>query len=102
MGIRNPASALVVTFSVLTGCFGYNQSARRWSYVGDSVLVLAGAAAIAIELTTKAEPCMATATMPCPYEAPVGGAMVAGVVLVAAGVFGMLFNATRPDVKTTR
>jgi hypothetical protein len=30
------------------------------------------------------------------------GALVAGVVLAAAGVFGLLFNATRDNVKTSR
>ncbi len=102
MGSRNKVIAVVATVALLTGCFGYNRSAKRWSYAGDTVLLLAGGAAIAIDVTTKPAACMDTATLRCPYEAPVGGAMVAGVILAAAGLFGMIFNATRPIVKTSR
>jgi hypothetical protein len=102
MGIRNRAIAVLATVTLLSGCFGYNRSAKRWSYVGDTVLLLAGGAAIAVDVTNKPQACMDTTTMPCPYESPVGGAMVAGVVLAAAGLFGMIFNATRPIVKTSR
>lgn len=84
-----------------TGCFGYNQSAKRWSYVGDSVLILGGGGAIAADVLTKtdAPPCMGRA---CPYESPVTGAMVAGTMLVTAGLVGIVINATRPNVKTSR
>src|SRR5438093_5964747 len=36
--------ALVACFAL--GCFGYNSSAKRWAYVGDTILVIGGAAAI--------------------------------------------------------
>jgi len=99
MGFSRSAVALIASITLLAGCFGYNQSAKRWSYVGDTVLVLGGGAAIALDVTSKDEPCTGDN---CPYKSPIHGAMVAGVVLAAAGLFGMLFNATRPNVKTTR
>jgi hypothetical protein len=36
------------------------------------------------------------------YSPPVSGAIVAGVFLIGAGLFGIIFNATRPNVKTSR
>lgn len=89
---------MLATVALATGCFGYNKSAKRWSYVGDTILVVGGGAVIALDLTSSSEPCM----MPCPYEAPLTGPLVAGAVLAAAGIFGMIFNATRPNVKTSR
>jgi hypothetical protein len=102
MGTSTRAIALLATVALVSGCFGYNKSAKRWSYVGDTVLILGGGGVIALDLTTRAEPCMSGPGMPCPYEAPVTGTLVAGAVLVAAGVFGMIFNATRPNVKSSR
>ena len=52
-----------------------------------------------VDVTSKDAPCMGDN---CPYKSPIHGAMVAGVVLVTAGLFGILFNATRSNVKTTR
>lgn len=96
MGKR--AIALLLVFA--TGCFGYNTSAKRWSYVGDTILILGGGVAIAAEETTKPAPCSGPG---CPtYQSSVGGALVVGAVLVAAGVFGIFFNATRDNVKTSR
>jgi len=40
--------------------------------------------------------------MRCPYSPPFSGAIVAGAVLVASGLFGYIFNATRDNVKTSR
>jgi len=84
-----------------TGCFGYNRSAKRWAYVGDTVLILGGGGAISADFLTGTEPppCMGRA---CPYESPVSGAIVAGTVLVTAGIIGIVINATRPNVKTSR
>lgn len=101
---------MLVAAALMSGCFGYNKSAKRWAYAGDTVLILGGGAAIAADFLIKGETCgtgpgfdvMPTGGTPCPYEAPVSGALVAGAVLVAAGLFGMIFNATRPNVKTTR
>jgi len=85
--------------ALLAGCFAYNKPAKRWAYVGDAALILGGGGAIALDVTSKEEPCMGDN---CPYKSPIHGAMVAGVVLVTAGLVGILFNVTRGNVKTTR
>jgi hypothetical protein len=106
MGTKRRSRAALAAISLgaisLTGCFGYNKSAKRWAYVGDSVLILGGGGAAAADVLTKDEPppCM-TGTM-CPYESPVSGAIVAGAMLVTAGLVGIIVNATRPNVKTSR
>lgn len=99
---RHGAIALIAAFTLvffLGGCFGYNRSAKRWAYVGDTVLILGGGAAIALDVTSKDAPCTGDN---CFYKSPIHGTLVAGVVLAAAGVFGILFNATRDNVKTSR
>jgi len=93
------AIALIASITLLAGCFGYNRSAKRWSYVGDTVLLLGGGAAIAVDVTSKDTPCTGDS---CPYRSPIHGTLVGGVVLAAAGLFGLLFNATRDNVKTSR
>jgi hypothetical protein len=96
-------AALVATALTTGGCFGYNKSAKRWAYVGDVFLMAAGGGVIAADLVGKDDkPCMDTATFKCGYEPPFSGALVAGTVLVTAGLFGILFNATRETVKTSR
>ncbi|MDQ3365589.1 MAG: hypothetical protein M3680_09185 [Myxococcota bacterium] len=85
-----------------TGCFGYNPSAKRWAYVGDTALILGGGGAIAGDLLLRSDPEPAMPGIREPYSAPVSGALVAGVLLVTAGVLGIVINATRPDVKTSR
>jgi ABC-type Mn2+/Zn2+ transport system permease subunit len=103
MGITTRLVALVTTLALVSGCFGYNKSAKRWAYLGDTVLILGGGGVIAGEVLTKDEPCMVSIMTPrCRYEPPFTGAMVAGVILAAAGLFGIVFNATRPNVKTSR
>ena len=105
MGASRGARALITSITLFallvgaSGCFGYNRSAKRWSYVGDTLLILGGGAAIATDLTSKSEPCTGDN---CPYQSSIHGTMVAGVVLVAAGLFGLLFNATRDNVKGSR
>ena len=93
----------VVAFAAilcLSGCFGYNRGAKGWSYVGDSILIAGGGAAIAADVTSRPGPCMGAG---CPtYTEPFGGGMIAGVVLVTAGLVGIVINATRPTVKTSR
>lgn len=99
---RPRRAAVIAAFTalvLLSGCFGYNRSAKRWSYVGDTILILGGGAAIAVDATQKTEPCTGDN---CQYKSPIHGTMVAGIVLAAAGVFGILFNATRDNVKTSR
>lgn len=99
---RRACAVLAVLAIGLTGCFGYNKSAKRWAYAGDTVLILGGGGAIAGDVLTKSEPepCM-TGRM-CPYESKISGAMVAGAMLVTAGIIGIVVNATRPNVKTSR
>ena len=96
--------ALVASIAMLTGCFGYNSSAKKWSYVGDTVLILGGGGAIAADILTH-EKCMPTATIGdnCPdFDPPFGGGTVVGAVLVTAGIVGIIINATRSNVKTSR
>ena len=103
MRLTRGAVALFATIALLAGCFGYNKSAKRWAYVGDAVLIAGGGAAIALDLTSTDTPCMPDAmNNGCSYRAPIHGALIAGVVLAAAGVVGILFNATRDNVKTSR
>ena len=103
MGFSRGALALIAAITLLAGCFGYNKSAKRWAYVGDTVLILGGGAAIASDVTSKTAPCMPDAmNNGCTYQSSIHGAVVAGVILAAAGVVGILFNATRDNVKTSR
>ncbi|HEX8111592.1 MAG TPA: hypothetical protein VF516_27870 [Kofleriaceae bacterium] len=96
-------TAMIALLSGSLGCFGYNQSAKRWAYAGDAVLIVGGGTTIALDVTGKPPPCMPDAmNNGCSYKSSISGAMVAGAVLVAAGVFGILFNATRDNVKTSR
>ena len=98
MGKR--AVALSLVLATTSGCFGYNSSAKGWSYLGDALLIAGGGAAIAADQATKPEACTGPG---CPtYTPSIGGGLVVGAVLVAAGVFGMIFNATRDNVKTSR
>ena len=100
MGMRVIALAIVV--ATCAGCFGYNRGAKRWAYVGNSILMVGGGGAIAADQLGSSADAGMTGTAAEPYEPPFSGVMVAGVVLVAAGLFGMIFNATRPYVKTSR
>ena len=98
--------AIAATIALLggsLGCFGYNPSAKRWAYVGDAVLIAAGGATIALDVTGKPPPCMPDAmNNGCSYRSPIHGALIVGAVLAAAGVFGIFFNATRDNAKTSR
>src|SRR5690348_6013218 len=83
--------AMTATISLLggsLGCFGYNPSAKRWAYAADAMLVVGGGATIALDVNSHAPPCMPDAmNNGCSYQSSISGAMVAGAVLVAAGVF---------------
>lgn len=83
-----------------TGCFGYNRSAKRIAYVGDSALILAGGGTLAAELLLGGDDCEG---MNC-VEAvsPITGPMVVGTMLVTAGLVGLLLNITRPIRKNSR
>jgi len=105
MGIHRRSIATLAALGLAlgpAGCFGYNKSAKRWAYTGDTVLILGGGGAIAGAVLTKDEPAPCTPGTMCPYESPVSGAMVVGAVLVVAGIVGIVVNATRPNVKTSR
>ena len=106
MGFSRRAATAVASITLIAflgGCFGYNKSAKRWAYVGDSILLVGGGTAIAIDVTSKEAPCMPDAmNNGCSYKPSIHGAMIAGIVLAAAGLFGILFNATRDNVKTSR
>lgn len=94
---------MIGALCMLAGCFGYNRSARRWAYVGDAVLIAGGGAVIALDATSNEAPCMPDAmNNGCSYRSPVHGATIAGAVLAAAGLVGIVLNATRDDVKTSR
>jgi succinate dehydrogenase/fumarate reductase flavoprotein subunit len=96
-------TAVITLLGGSLGCFGYNPSAKRWAYVADAVLIAGGGATIALDVTSKEPPCMPDPmNNGCAYKSSITGAMVAGAVLAAAGVFGLLFNATRDNVKTSR
>ena len=92
-------AALLSLLALASGCFGYNSSAKKWAYVGDSILIAGGGAAIGLTVTDKTD--CATTGASC-YNAPFTGPTVAGALLLTAGVLGIIYNATRADVKTSR
>ena len=99
MGRSYRALAMALAL-MLGGCFGYNKSAKRWSYVGNTILIAGGGAAIALDVTqNKDAPCTGDN---CTYHPSIHGAMIAGAVLAVAGVVGIIINATRDNVKTSR
>ena len=65
------------------------------------MLILGGGAAITAGALDK-EPPTQVMTGDKPYDSPFNGAMVAVVVLATAGLVGIVFNATRPTVETSR
>ena len=96
--------ALSAFLATSSGCFGYNSSAKKWAYVGNSVLIAGGGAAIASDFLIKDDDSSNVPTMTTDkaYEPPFSGALLAGSMLVTAGTIGMIINATRPTVKTSR
>jgi hypothetical protein len=100
MGMR--LVTLAVIAGLCCGCFGYNRPAKRWAYLGNTVLILGGGAAIASDQLGSSDDGMAVSTAAPEYEPPVSGVLLVGAMLVSAGLFGILFNATRPIVKTSR
>ncbi len=97
--MKSKLVSVVLCLALLSGCFGYNSSAKKWSYLADSVLLVAGGAAIGVDQAEKPAACTGT---DCPYQSPIRGGMIAGIVLASAGLFGIIFNATRTNVKTSR
>ena len=93
------ALVALLSSALFTGCFGYNSSAKGWAYAGDSLLLAGGGAAIGLGVTSKTD--CATTGASC-YDSPVNGPMVAGAMLITAGIVGIIYNATRTEVKTSR
>lgn len=93
------ALVALLSSALFTGCFGYNSSAKGWAYAGDSLLIAGGGAAIGLGVTEKSS-CKDTGAS-C-YDPPFNGATVAGALLVTAGIIGIIYNATRDEVKTSR
>ena len=91
-------AALLACISLATGCFAYDSSAKKWAYVGDAVFIAGGGGAIAADVLTH-KPCEGNN---CSFDPPFGGGTVAGAVLVTAGIIGIIINATRSPVKTSR
>ena len=100
--MRGKLIVLITLVAFTSGCFGYNRSAKRWAYVGDTVLILGGGGVIALDVTADKPDQGMTMTAAKPYDPPFSGVMLAGAMMVAAGLFGIIFNATRPIVKTSR
>lgn len=90
--------SLLLCVAMLAGCFGYNSSAKKWAYLGDTVLILGGGGALAYGIEDKPQACEGTG---CPYHSEIRGGMVAGALLIGAGLMGILFNATRETVKSS-
>ena len=47
--------AVLALVACASGCFGYNKSAKRWAYAGNTVLILGGGGLIAADILTKSE-----------------------------------------------
>ena len=95
------AVALLAILALVPGCFGYNSGAKKWSYVGDSILIVGGGGSIAADQLTPNDPCPTSSMNGC-YQPKFTGATVAGVLLVTAGIIGIVINATRPNIKGSR
>ena len=93
--------ALLATgLSATSGCYGYNRSAKRGAYVLDSMFIAGGGGIVVADVLTESEPCTGTGCVE--PVSPVTGAMVAGSMLIVGGLVGIVVNATRPTVKTSR
>ncbi len=90
--------SLGLCVALLAGCFGYNSSAKKWAYVGNVILIAGGGTALALDQTNKPAACEGSS---CPYQSPVRGGMVAGALLIGAGLLGIVFTATRDTVKSS-
>lgn len=90
----------LVLACVLCSCWGYNSSSKHWAYFGNSLLIAGGGAAIAVDQTSKDAPCTGTGCLV--YSPPISGLLLAGTLVATAGLVGILLNATRAEVKTSR
>lgn len=103
--------ALIVALAlVVSGCWGYNNSAKRGAYVLDTTMIVAGGGLIALGVLNPPKTCadreMDTGIMDpaChdPVAGPISGTLVAGALLVVGGLVAFVVNATRTNVKTSR
>jgi hypothetical protein len=94
--MRGIVSAMLCV-AMLTGCWGYTSSSKKWAYVGDALLIAGGGAALAYGVEDKPTACSGNG---CDYHSEIRGGEVIGVALIAAGLFGIVFNATRDTVKS--
>src|SRR5689334_267908 len=111
IGGRSRAVALCVALAVFaSGCWGYNNSAKRGAYVVDTTMIAAGGGVIALggpnPPQTRADMEMDTGipNPGChdPVAGPISGTLVAGALLVVGGLVAFVVNATRTNVKTSR
>jgi hypothetical protein len=93
-------AAWTLAVTLAGGCFGYNRSAKRTAYVGDSFLIVGGGGVIAAELLLGKDECEGRGCVK-PLS-PITGPLVVGAMLVTAGLVGILFNLTRPISKNSR
>jgi hypothetical protein len=94
-GVAAVVASLVLLFGA-SGCFGYTKGAKAWSYVGNILLIGAGGTAIGVDHKSE----QACEGMGCSkYTAPVSDGVAIGSVLIAAGIVGIVLNATRPLAK---
>lgn len=93
-------AACTLALLLCSGCFGYNRSAKRTAYFGDTLLLLGGGGVVAAELLLGGDDCEGPSCME--ELSPITGPLVAGAVLITAGIVGIVLNITRPTVKTSR
>ncbi len=89
----------VALVALLSACFGYDPGAKKWAYVADTLMIVGGGAATGADPATRPAACSGPT---CTYTPPIDGGLVAGAMLVSAGVIGIIYNATRSPVKTSR
>ena len=73
--------AVLALVACASGCFGYNKSAKRWAYAGNTVLILGGGGIIAQDVLTKDSGGMMAMPMQPQmdkYSSPVSGGIIAG------------------------
>jgi hypothetical protein len=96
---------LALCAALSTGCFGYNPSAKRTAYVGNSLLIVGGGATLAAELLLAEDdgcPAGIPTCMETDELSPITGPMVVGTMLITAGLVGIVLNLTRPTAKNSR
>jgi hypothetical protein len=108
--LRGAVAALTIAALLsVSGCWGYNSSAKRGAYVLDTTLVLAGGGLIALAVMNPPQTCAEmNPNLPpnpgChdPVAGPLSGELVAGAMLALGGLVALVVNATRTNVKTSR